>query len=344
MQPHARVTTALQHLMELQGIRVWPYLVGLAPDLNTARKHLASLRQTMNQLGLEEAHHKATEPTQSLVWIGILFDLPTMTMSIPPQKIEQTLQQVQFWLSRTHIPVSKLQTLIGQLAHIVKCCPAGRTFMARLYDTLARQTGNTVTPITVPVRQDLRWFRQLLPNFTGVRLMRQLTTHLTLTADACLTGIGAVTTTEFYSVKLPLEVLQRNLSITLLEMLNILVAARLWAHTWSNKNIMIFSDNMAVVVTLQAGRAHNGFLRAATRELWFIAAKHDIHIVIRHRPGASQDMATADALSRAHLSTHFQTCIQKLTDAKVKQTLAGKPQNRSVIYTTLQTLRPMSHS
>ena len=216
--------------MELQGIRVWPYLddiVGLAPDLNTARKHLASLRQTMNQLGLEEAHHRATELTQSLVWIGILFDLPTMTMSIPPQKIEQTLQQVQFWLSRTHIPVSKLQMLIGQLAHIVKCCPAGRTFMARLYDTLARQTGNTVTPITVPVRQDLRWFRQLLPNFTGVRLMRQLTTHLTLTADACLTGIGEVTTTEFYSVKLPLELLQRNLSITLLEMLNILVAARL---------------------------------------------------------------------------------------------------------------------
>ena len=29
---------------------------------------------------------------------------------------------------------------------------------------------------------------------------------------------------------------------------------------------------MAVVATLQAGRAHNGFLRAATREQWFIAA------------------------------------------------------------------------
>ena len=55
------VTTAHQFIMAKLGVRVWPYLDDLV--LSTAVTHFNLLRRTMQELGL--------------------FDIPTMTMSIP---------------------------------------------------------------------------------------------------------------------------------------------------------------------------------------------------------------------------------------------------------------------
>ena len=96
-------------------------------------------------------------------------------------------------------------------------------------------------------------------------------------------------------------------------MLNLLIATRLWIKQWQSKNILLFSDNAAVVATLQAGKAHEPFLRAAAREIWLLTARHDVGLTVRHRPGASAIMHTADALSRAHLAPHFLQITQTLT-------------------------------
>ena len=137
-----RVTEALQFILANLGIRVWPYLddiVGLADDQTTAISHFKQVRAVMFSLGLQEATHKAIEPTQAIIWIGIHFDITTMTMTIPRAKLQEALQAVQHWLTQTVIPFKTLQQLTGRLAHITKCCPAGRIFMSRLFDSLSWQ-------------------------------------------------------------------------------------------------------------------------------------------------------------------------------------------------------------
>ena len=265
-----RVTEALQFILAQRGIRVWPYLddiVGLADDLPTAIQHFAEIRSIMSALGLQEATHKAQPPTQRLVWIGVLFDVQLMTMSIPQSKIEQALESANFWLTQPAIPYRALQQLTGRLAHVTKCCPAGRLFMARLFDGLSGNDLHLPVIITDEIRLDLRWFIQLLPELQGVHLMRFLVTDITLTVDSCLTGAGAVTDSEFYTLHYPAHLLARHLNISLLEMFNVLIAFRLWAHTWRQHNVMVLSDNAAVVATLQAGRAQHPFLRASAREI-----------------------------------------------------------------------------
>ena len=103
-----RVTEALQFILANLGIRVWPYLddiVGLADDQTTAISHFKQVRAVMFSLGLQEATHKAIEPTQALIWIGIHFDITTMTMTIPRAKLQEALQAVQHWLTQTVNPV-----------------------------------------------------------------------------------------------------------------------------------------------------------------------------------------------------------------------------------------------
>ena len=78
--------------IERVGIRVWPYLddiVGLADDYQTALRHFKRVRVIMHALGLQEATHKAIEPTQALIWIGIHFDIVKMTKTIPLTKLQQ---------------------------------------------------------------------------------------------------------------------------------------------------------------------------------------------------------------------------------------------------------------
>ena len=149
--------------------------------------------------------------------------------------------------------------------------------------------------------------------------MRQQTTQITLTVDSCLTGAGAVTNSHFYTLTYLPAILVKGMHITLLEMLNVLIALRLWAHMWTRKNVLIFSDNAAVVTTLQSGRAKHHFLRAAACESWLLAALADIHLTVRHRPGASSSMRTADALSRAHLNQHFLNVVTELEAAGSKR-------------------------
>ena len=100
---------------------------------------------------------------------------------------------------------------------------------------------------------------------------------------------------------------------------------RPWAPSWTKRNVLLFSDNAAVVATLQSGRAHEPFLRAAARETWLWAALYDIHLVVRHRPGASTVMRAADALSRAHLNTHFMSVVNELEATGSKRVAVPLP-------------------
>ena len=87
-----RVTNSLRHIMAKSTAKIWPYLddiVGLADDLHTATRDFKHLRSLMTQFHLEEATHKAVEPTRQLTWIGIRFNLVDMTMSIPADKLTE---------------------------------------------------------------------------------------------------------------------------------------------------------------------------------------------------------------------------------------------------------------
>ena len=99
-------------------------------------------------------------------------------------------------------------------------------------------------------------------------------------------------------------------TIVHLEILNIVVAAKIWANHWANKKIQIFCDNMAVVEVLTTGKTRDKTLATCARNLWLIAALHNINFIFSHIPGVENSVA--DLLSRWDNSAHHKEKLEKL--------------------------------
>ena len=142
--------------------------------------------------------------------------------------------------------------------------------------------------------RDLKWFQKFLTTFNGVAFFSHDPVHSHIELDASLQGLGAICDNEVYSIPLGVGGYQ----IVHLEMLNILVALRVWGHKWTRKKIMIHCDNQAVVTVITTGKTKDPLLAAITRNVAMFTANLDINLKIVHIPGKKN--IVADALSRVH--------------------------------------------
>ena len=131
--------------------------------------------------------------------------------------------------------------------------------------------------------QDLNWFRVFLHQFNGVTFYDNKLIHHEVNLDASLHGLGACFGNMVYALPLPTGFM--NLHITQLQMLNVVVALKVWANIWSNKRIKINCDNLAVVEILKSGKTRDPFLATCARNVWLITAMFNIDIIIIHVPG-----------------------------------------------------------
>ena len=111
--------------------------------------------------------------------------------------------------------------------------------------------------------------------------------------DACLHGLGGFNNLVYH---LPIPLGFQNLDIVHLEMINILVAVKLFGVYWKKKPVKIFCDNMAVVCVLHSGKTIDPNMAACARNIWLWSASYDIYFQFVHI--ASKTNVIADLLSR----------------------------------------------
>ena len=81
--------------------------------------------------------------------------------------------------------------------------------------------------------------------------------------------------------------LQMPLSIAYKELFLIVLAASLWDHQWSAKQVKICSDNTAVVKMLWSSTSRDSNLKVLLRHLSLLAARHSFAFTARHVSGKS---------------------------------------------------------
>ena len=123
--------------------------------------------------------------------------------------------------------------------------------------------------------------------------------------DACLTGMGAIHNNEIYQLDLPEN--WKNKNIATLEILNVLVAIRLWSKIWKNQTLKFFCDNAAVVSVLNTGKTRDPILATICRNIFMLCAESDIELKFAHIRGEKNTIA--DLLSRW---TNSNENVQKL--------------------------------
>ena len=95
---------------------------------------------------------------------------------------------------------------------------------------------------------------------------------------------------------MPIPLNYAGLHITQLEMLNVVVALKIWAEMWKDTKIAIYCDNLAVVEVLTSGRTKDPYLATCARNIWLLCAIFNIKLNVIHIPGKNNTIA--DLLSR----------------------------------------------
>ena len=83
---------------------------------------------------------------------------------------------------------------------------------------------------------------------------------IAFSTDACLTGCGGLSDTEYFHVVFSQSVLNEFPHIHHLELLAIIIAVRLWSHAWTGRRLQVYCDNLPVVYALNSGRVKDHVL------------------------------------------------------------------------------------
>ena len=153
----------------------------------------------MAALGIREAQHKLQHPAQQMVWLVIYYDTIAMRMSIPATKMEEIMDILKEWEGRTRASRRDVQSLVGLLQFVASVSPPVRIFTNRMLQCLREMPERGTDGLSLGFWQDLRFFLDLLPQYSGVKILdkENLPYQANIELNACLTGCGATIGEEF---------------------------------------------------------------------------------------------------------------------------------------------------
>ena len=111
---------------------------------------------------------------------------------------------------------------------------------------------------------------------------RDPTLDTPISVDSCLTGGGGHFGNRIYFTAYPEFILQQALNISELEMLNTLIAIKLWAPMLPNHVVRLQCDNLAAVLVLQLGRGRASFLLSCVRVVGAYTAQYKFEFRVEH--------------------------------------------------------------
>ncbi|CAG2198093.1 unnamed protein product [Mytilus edulis] len=274
----------------------------------------AILGEVLDNCGLEESVEKAAPPSTSMVFLGILFDTVSCTLSITKDRLEEILGLVKSWLQKEKCSLRDLQSLLGKLHFVSSCVRPGRLFVSRLLVWLRTFGGQNITK-RVPkyIKLDLVWWSKFLDIYNGVSMMFLIdwsSPDCVLSCDSTLIVCGGICNGRYFHTVFPTFIRRQQLHINALELLCVMVCLKVWASVLKGSRIVIYCDNSSSVTVLNSGACRNTFMQSCLREICFLTASHEFQVKGRHLSGEANRIA--DMLSRWDMDPGVSTEFLKL--------------------------------
>ena len=128
--------------------------------------------------------------------------------------------------------------LLGSLLYITKCIKLAQFFLNRMLSLLRQNVDRRKILLTQAFFANLNWFLTFLDTYNGTTYYKVTEQDAQVHLDASLTGLGGIYGSLVYALTIPRG--YRDYSIVHLEILNILVACKIWASHWENKKSKYF--------------------------------------------------------------------------------------------------------
>ena len=250
------------------------------------------------------APEKTVGPATTITFAGIELDSVIMEARLPHEKLVKCRDLISAFLKRRKVTLREIQSLTGLLNFACSVVIPGRAFLRRLIDlTIGISNPSFQVRLSREVKADLSVWQNFLNNFNGrsVFLSDQwFNSHqLKLYTDASgAIGYGAIFGNNWCHVGW----LGKN--IAFLEFYPIVLSIHLWGHEMSNRRILFFTDNEALVHVINRQSCHDKELMFFVRKMVLACLSYNICFKAKHIPGFQNKLA--DSLSRLHLQTFHQ--------------------------------------
>lgn len=261
--------------------------------------NVKTIIQVASNVGIPLAPNKLEGPTTHLTFLGILIDSSCMETSLPDDKLQELLSELQSWSSRNKYLKRELLSLIGKLNFACRIIPAGRIFLRRLIDlsTSACLPHHHVT-MNREAHRDITWWLQFLPTWNGRAIIPE--PHWTKSPDLELftDASGSLGYGIFYMghwIFEPWPPQLQDRSIQWKELYPIAIACLLWGQQWSGKKLLFHCDNQAVVDFWASRTSRDPLIMHLVRSIFFSAATHHYTVLVTHIAGTNNSIA--DSLS-----------------------------------------------
>ena len=274
-----------------------------SPQTDSCMVALMDMIQLCGNVGALIKPEKVIGPTTSLPLLGILLDTINQEAKLPDEKLAALLSELTEFktlaASRQTCSKRKLLSLIGKLSFACKVIPAGRIFLRRLLDAAhSVKHLDHYAEITSNVLLDVEWWLQFASTWNGKAFFLEPDwippEQFQLYTDASgALGYGAYWAGSWFSQKWSQELIAKPIEWK--ELYAIVMACETWGKHWAGKRILFHCDNKAVTEVWQSGLSRSPQLMALVRALFFVAAKGNFHVLVRHIAGI--DNSIADALS-----------------------------------------------
>jgi hypothetical protein len=255
-------------------------------------------------LGVPLAPDKTVGPSQVLTFLGIELDTSASEARLPQDKLDKCLLLISQTLSSKSLKLKSLQSIIGTLNFACSVVLPGRAFLRRLIQLLiGKKKPNHHISLSAGAKSDMRTWKAFLDHFNGKSffLQQRWATSISLqlyTDAAASLGYGAIFGQAWFYGEWPN--LWKAYSITILEFYPILVAVETWASRMSNRCILFYTDNQAVVSIINSQTCKDTKVMLLMRRLVLTCLKHNILFQAKHVPGVNNTLP--DLLSRLKLS------------------------------------------
>ena len=128
-----RLTQAVKRRMKrrkFQAIVAYlDYFLVIGPTPEKSKEVFNCLLSLLQQLGLDITWHKVVYPTQQLVFLGVLLDFISQSMSLPEDKLVALQAVIIDFLNRRGASKRQLQSLAGRLSWACQVCMVVAAFL-----------------------------------------------------------------------------------------------------------------------------------------------------------------------------------------------------------------------
>lgn len=298
-----RITQSVKRMMQRRGFDTMIVYLDdwfiVAPTKAACQLALNELLRLLRSLGFSISYSKVVPPCTRLVFLGILIDSVSMTLSLPHEKVVELEALLTHFANSKHATKRQLQSLAGKLNWASQVVRGGRTFLRRII--------NYASMLVKPTHKiklfdeffaDIAWWTNFFHCFHGQTISATANREVTaIEMDSCVQASGIVYGPDWlytdWAIDFPTAA---PMHINFKEALSVLLAARRWGETWRGKEVLVFSDNQAAIGMINKGSTRDEGMMVALRELFWWSAYFDFQLTAIYLPGISNIFA--DQVSR----------------------------------------------